>query len=267
MRRLGEELVGRAEVLADVVGFAQHVRQEPDVLVLLGHEVEDLHVARLPVAIQTAVALLQLGRVPRAVVVQQVAGRALQVEALGGGVGAEQYADRLRRVVERPFDQVALSLVHAAVEREDALCLVTLAQPPGDVVERGLVLGEHHQALVVAPGAVVAPVSGAVVAEQRLDHRDQSVEARVGERVASDHVAGGGVQPQACERGVDGRRLLLHVRPRLLQPRADHAGGDRLAGLRLAVVAGLALHRAARRVHVGLAGRRRLSEPLAAPAP
>ena len=71
-----------------------------EVVVLVADEVVDRDVAGLAVAVEAAVALLELRGVPRAVVVQQVARGPLEVEALGGGVGGDEDAHRVGGVVE-----------------------------------------------------------------------------------------------------------------------------------------------------------------------
>ena len=64
---LVEELIGGAEVLADLVGLGDDVGQELEIVVLVTNEVVDGDVAGLTVAIEATVALLKLGGVPGAV--------------------------------------------------------------------------------------------------------------------------------------------------------------------------------------------------------
>ena len=77
-----EDLVGRAEVLANFVRLANHVLEKAQVGVGRAGEVVHRHIAGLAVAVNPAVALLEPRGVPGTVVVQQVAGGAVQVESL-----------------------------------------------------------------------------------------------------------------------------------------------------------------------------------------
>ena len=77
-----EDLVGRAEVLANLVRLANHVLEEAQVSIGRAGEVMHRHIAGLAVSVDPAVALLEPRGVPGTVVVQQVAGGAVQVESL-----------------------------------------------------------------------------------------------------------------------------------------------------------------------------------------
>ena len=96
VRRVIEQLVGGAEVLADVVRLPHDVRKKRQVLVLVTDEVVHGDVARLSVTIEPPVPLLEPRWIPRTVEVQEVTRGALEVEALGRRVGGEQTPDRVR---------------------------------------------------------------------------------------------------------------------------------------------------------------------------
>ena len=203
-----EDFVDRAEVLANLVRLADHVVQKIQVRIGITDEVMHRHVARLAVAIEPAVALLQARRIPGAVVVQQVAGGAMQVETLRGGVGGDEDAHLRGRVVERRLDVLAAHLVHAVrstrpEECEHAIGRVALTQAPGEVVEGGLVLREDDQAFVIAELAVHA--------EQALDHSDEGIETGVGQwcLIRDRHA----VQREAegVKRAFDAMNLVPHV--------------------------------------------------------
>ena len=175
-----EHFVDGTQVLADLVRLADHVIEKAKVGVGVADEVVHRHVAGLPVAVEPAVSLLQPRGVPGTVVVQQIAGGAMQVEALGRGVGGDQNAHLRTRVVERRLDVLPAGLVHAfgtaaAEQREHTVLRVPLPQAAGQVVEGGLVLGEDDQAL-----AVPEPALGA---QQPVHESHQGVEAGVGNGV------------------------------------------------------------------------------------
>ena len=134
----GDDVAGAAEVLADVSrsssrrcrgsaarrrgrhgGSAwRRDRSQP-----CGDEVVDVHLGGgLAVTVDAAVALLQAIRVPGDLPVQQPVAVVLQVDALAGGVGREQDAQRVEVevVLEDGFDVLAFVLVLAAVELGDA---------------------------------------------------------------------------------------------------------------------------------------------------
>src|SRR5690606_33860760 len=149
VRGIIEQLVGRPEVFADVVGLSEDVREESHVLVPIADEVEDRHVARLAVPVEPAVALLEAGRIPRDVEVEEVACRALQVESLSGGVGGEEDTHGVAGIVEGLLDTVALRIVHPPEKTQDAIVIITLPEAMMEVIERRFVLGEDDKALVV----------------------------------------------------------------------------------------------------------------------
>ena len=78
---------------------------------------------RLELAVDAAVALLHAARVPGHVEVEQVPAVGLEVQALAGGVGGDQDADRvlLRVGVEGPLDLLPLGLRRRAVVDRDPL--------------------------------------------------------------------------------------------------------------------------------------------------
>jgi hypothetical protein len=84
----------------------------------------------LAVTVDAAVALLQAVGVPGDFVVDQPVAVPLQVDALAGGVGGEQDADRRQARVglELGLDPLPLPLVHAAVQHGQPLA----AEPAGD---------------------------------------------------------------------------------------------------------------------------------------
>ena len=81
-----EYLVDRTEILPNLVRLANDVVQKAQVSVRVTGKVVHRHVPCLPVTVEAAVALLQPGRIPGAVVVHQEACRAVQVQALRGGI-------------------------------------------------------------------------------------------------------------------------------------------------------------------------------------
>ena len=182
--------------------------QKAQIRIGIADKVVHSHVSRLAVAVEPAVALLQPRRVPRAVVVQQVAGGAVQIEALGGGVGGDEDTHLRGRVVERRLDVLATRLVHAfrsagPEQREHSIGRVAVAQASGEVVERGLVLGEDDQAFVVAELAVGA--------EQALDQSDESIETGVRQRCLIRDRRAVQREAEGVERAFDAMNLVPHV--------------------------------------------------------
>ena len=126
---VGEHRVHRAEVGAHRDDLAGHPGEELQVRLegvdgvapARADEVADVGCVLLAVAVDAADALLQPVRVERDVVVDQAVAVALQVDALAGGVGGEQDADRvLGRVgLERQPQLLALVGGHAAVQLRD----------------------------------------------------------------------------------------------------------------------------------------------------
>ena len=212
MDRLVKDLVRRAEVFADLVGLADDVREEGQVLVLVGDEVEDGDVAGLAMPVETTVALLDARRVPGAVEVQQVAGGALQVEALGCSVGGDEHAHRVERVVEAVLHVAALDVVHSAEERQHAIGSVPRAQTSHKIVQRGLVLGEDDDPLVLAPAVRSS--------QEPFDQLNQSVVTRVDDGVDLGQVSGSTVEAKRGDGFVNSRDLGPQKRDQALQPQA-----------------------------------------------
>jgi hypothetical protein len=81
------------------------------------------HGRTLELPIDSAIALLEPGRVPRQVEVEQVGAMVLQVNALAGSIGRNEDAQRVfcRVRLECPLDLLAEVIGHAPVERRDAL--------------------------------------------------------------------------------------------------------------------------------------------------
>ena len=261
-----EDFVDGAEVLANLVRLADYVVQKAQVCIGITDEVVHRHVARLTVAIEPAVALLQARRVPGAVVVQQVAGGAMQVEALGGGVGGDEDAHLRGRVVERRLDVLATRLVHAlrsagSEEREHAIGRVAVTQAPGEVVEGGLVLREDDQAFVVAKFAVRA--------EQALDQSDEGIEAGVGQRCLIRDRHAVQREPKGIKRAFDAADLATHVVGEVPEPRAHDGRSGGFALLGFPIVPGLLAHGAfgRRKLRLGRGIDILVQEPLPRPAP
>ena len=238
-----EDLVGGAEVLAHLVRLAYDVVEEANVRVRLAVEVVHRDVAGLAVAVEATVALLQSRRVPGAVVVKQVARGPVQVQSLGGGVGGDEDPDPGVGIVEGGLHTVAGGGVHAArpphaEERQDPVLGVAPPQAVGEVVQRGLVLREDDQPLVVAE-----PVAGA---QQLLHERDQPVEARVVGGLALGRRPSLRVESKGLDRTLHPVDLLRELAPVVAEPAAHHGGRRRLSFLGLAVVPGLLPQRALR---------------------
>ena len=109
-----ENLVERTEIFAYLVRLAYHVIEKVQIGIGRAREVMHRHVAGLSVAVDAAVALLQPRRIPGAVVVQQVAGGAVQVQPFARRVRGDEHPHRRRRIVERGLDMLPVALVHAA---------------------------------------------------------------------------------------------------------------------------------------------------------
>ena len=186
-------------------------------------EVADVGGGLLAVAVDAADPLLEPVRVERDVVVDQAVAVALQVDALAGGVGGEQDADRvLGRVgLERQPQLLALVGGDAAVQlRRSRAGHALLAQQRGKPELRVAVLGEHDHALVgpVPPsGPADSPEVGdqlaglrvglGLVGERPVLHAAEQVDLRrAGRRVglqragpveASSSVCGSGLVVEA----------------------------------------------------------------------
>ena len=158
------------------------------------------------------------------------------------------------------LDEVALDLVHAAEESEDPLVLVALAEATDEVVERGLVLGEDHQSLVVAPAAVVA--------EQVFDQLRRAPRSGRRRRVLLGEVVAGDVEARASAtaRSIAAISSSRSSATALSQAPTTPAAVV-LACLGLAVVAGLLSDAALGGGHVGVARRLVLGEALLAAPP
>ena len=264
MHRAVENFVDGAEVLADLVRLADHVVEKAQIGIGIADEVVHRHVAGLAVAVEPAVALLQSRRIPGAVVVQQVTGGAVQVEALGRGVGGDENAHRRGRIVERRLDVLAARLVHALraagpEERQHPIGGVALPQAPGQTVEGGLVLREDDQALIVAEGAARA--------EQTLDQRDEGIEARIGNRRLFRDRGAVEREAESIERAFDAPDLFTHIVDEVPEPRAHDGRGGGFALLGFPVVAGLLAQRALGRGQLRFGRGLLLGEPLSRAAP
>src|SRR5262245_11815400 len=98
MRGLVEELIRRTEIFADFIRFANDVRQERQILILIGNKMIDGDIARLTVTVDSAVALFEFRWVPRTVEMQQIPSSTLKVQAFRRGVGRKQDAHRVSRI-------------------------------------------------------------------------------------------------------------------------------------------------------------------------
>ena len=117
-----------AEVLALAGYLLRHSREELEIGLVRARgcllpadtdEVADVHRAGLAEAVDAADALLEPVRIERNVVVQDAAAVGLQVDALAGGVGGEQDADRVARRwrLEGGLEVFAGGGVHPAVQQ------------------------------------------------------------------------------------------------------------------------------------------------------
>ena len=105
-----EHAVG-AHLLADAFQLFQQGCQHLALACVVRHEVIDMHLARLPIAMDAPHALLQAVRVPRNVVVDHQRAE-LQVNALAPRLGGDHH---LRLVAKLMFRLNARVEVHAAV--------------------------------------------------------------------------------------------------------------------------------------------------------
>ncbi|MNR35488.1 hypothetical protein D3C85_1533390 [compost metagenome] len=103
--------------------------------------------------VNTTVTLLQARGVPRNLVVHQQAGGVLQVKAFRSSVGRNQNTYRRVRIVEGALYRLALVLMHSAIEHADAagFSAILVIQAVDQIVERGFVLGENDQPLIIFP--------------------------------------------------------------------------------------------------------------------
>ena len=250
-----EDLVDRAEVFADLVRLPDHVVEKAQIGVRIADEMVHGDVTGLAVTVEPPVALLETRRVPGAVVVQQVAGGAVQVESLGRGVRGDEHPNPRSRIVECRLDVLAAGLVHAlgstgAEQGEHPVGRIALAQAPGEVVEGGLVLREHDQAFVVAELAARA--------QQSFDQRDEGVESGIDKGRPLRDRCTVEREPEGLERALDPFDFVAHLAGEVPEPCPDHGRGGRFALLRLAVVAGLSAYGAFGRGNLGLRRRRYL---------
>ena len=164
----GDHRADAAQHLADGLHLLDHAAQKLQVAVQLPDrngrearhllparrdEMEHVHRVRLAVAVDAAVSLLESYRVPRDLVMHHAVTVALQVDALAGGIGADEHPN-LGNVgigLERRLDLGARVVVHTAPDQLDA---AVLGQAAGveQVVEPLLgvdVFCEHDDALIV----------------------------------------------------------------------------------------------------------------------
>ena len=275
MHRAVEDLVERAEILAYPVRLAYHVIEKVQIGIGRAREVMHRHVAGLPVAVDAAVALLQPRRIPGAVVVKEIAGSAVKVEAFGRGVRGDEHPHRRRRIVERGLHVLPVALVHAAgaaaaEQREDAIIGVAFPEAPGQVVQGGLVLREDDQAFVgperrFVPRAAAGATRGPN--QQSVDERQERVEPRIryGCLLGNRRIVQ--VESEHFERALDVVYLCIQLVGEVSEPGAGNGRGRGFALLGFAVVTGLLAQRAFHRRHVLLGSRFRTGESLPRPTP
>ena len=201
-----DHLADGAELLADGLRLPDQRLQHDVGFALLVAEIsaDDL-LRRLELAIDAAVALLQPGGVPRQIEMNEVGAIGLKVDALPGGIGADEDAQRLdvRIGVEGPFDLFSSIRSRRASEHANAIVGAIrvrhrLAQPPFQPTPRVLVFREDDEtpAIPVLAGEKV-----------RFDPVGQPTHPRVGpRRVSLRHgqhfVDGGQFRAQVAFRGV-----------------------------------------------------------------
>src|SRR5262249_26075078 len=110
---------------------------------------------KLPVAVDSAVALLQPVRVPGNLPVEQTVAMGLQIDSLAGSIRGQQDPHRIQlwRLLEHRLDALPLRLILAAVKQGDALRRYpgteqSLVQPPWGIA----VLGENDHTFI-GPGS------------------------------------------------------------------------------------------------------------------
>ena len=235
---VAENLVQGAQVFADLVRLAHDVVQKAQVWLRIADEVMHGHVAPLAVAVDAAVALFKAGGIPRAVVVQQVAGGAVQVQALGGRIRGDQQAHVRCRIVEGGLHFLAGRLVHAigtagAEQRQDTLRRIAFAHPAQEVVQRRLVLGEDDQPLFAS------------VLVRRAQQAPEERSERIEPRIRPGRLLYRGRAFQIESEGGDGvfhpPNFGVYFIGVVLQPRAGDRGGGGGALLGFAIVAELLL--------------------------
>ena len=142
------------------------MRVSPRIVRARGYEVDDVRRPLLPVAVHPAVALLENHQRPRHVEVNEPVALVVQVDPLRRDVGADQQAQRARRVAEVLDHALLIHVAQAAVEdldlvgREPQVLREPIAQP----LQRLDALGEDDQ-----PVSRVArvPVERLLVADRR----------------------------------------------------------------------------------------------------
>lgn len=243
-QRLREQLVGDDLIFTGLAALLEDLAEEPHRGVVGRVEVKDVNVALLSVAIEATVALLHFPGVPRDVPVEHEATRALEVQAFTRCVGGEQHARGAVRVVERALHAVALDIVHAAVQDAQPLAVAEAGdEARAQVVERGEVLGEDDEALVLL----------------LVDERFERLESRVGldlrGRRADCALAicfgkpwSDRFETERLHCAGDLGQLALDCVLEVLEPRAAGATGLTLTAIALGVVVGVVLHDAA---HLG----------------
>ena len=224
-----ENLAHGTQVLAHGVDLAQEQVEELHVLTLIGEEVPGLDIAGLAVAVQAAIALLDAGRVPRNIPMQQVAGGPLKVETFAGRIRGNQDADGIGRVVEGLLDVQAGGSLHAAVEEADGLRRVFLPQAGNQGIQGGFVFRENDQTLIGFPCVAFAQVG--------VDQMGQGGEAAVlfGSDCFHQTVAGQ-LQVERRERRINGLDFGLQGLGVRAQPGSHGGGGSGQAAFGFGVV-------------------------------
>ena len=126
--------------------------QHLGVVRLLVEEVVDADlISVLTVTVDTAVPLLETVRVPRDLVVDEVAAIVLEVEPFGGRIGGEEDAYGVRRWVhlEVPLDHLPYVKTHTTKEGLNAVAVPALDEELVEVFKGVLVLCKNNEPLVV----------------------------------------------------------------------------------------------------------------------
>ncbi len=156
----GDDVTDLAEVLALGLDLVNDDLQEAAILHLVVEEVvaEDA-IGRLTVAVNAPVALLHLVGVPRDLVVDEIAAVLLEVQALGGGVGAEQdaHGGLIGRRLKGLVDRLAVGHRHAAGHNIHPVGPAALLKEAAQVVERVEILRKDEEALAI-PSVAIAQV-------------------------------------------------------------------------------------------------------------
>ena len=85
-----EHPLDAAQVFLDLLDLLGDLQEEGQVFFLVATEVEDADIADLTVAGNAAIALLELRRRPRDIVMDDPAAALLHVDAFGGGIGGQE---------------------------------------------------------------------------------------------------------------------------------------------------------------------------------